>query len=132
MQCFLCRGLRRHWLTSNKPGGSNTTPSWPKVGCVVHPGSTSVALKTTPPVSFTVRRPGEASSRLSQCARHGISITCPEKNPPQAWLHRVPGADEDFQKWQRKYNDTEFQRIVTAHTAFLYDQAAPPGLIFTR
>ena len=49
----------------------------------------------------------------------------------QTWLHRVHGADEGFREWQKKYNDTDFRRIVTAHAVFLYNQAALLGRKYT-
>ena len=43
------------------------------------------------------------------------------------WLQGAHGADEGFQHWQQTYNDTDFRRVVTAHAAFLYNQAALLG-----
>ena len=42
----------------------------------------------------------------------------------QMWLQNAHGADEEFRQWQKTYNDADFRRIVTAHAAFLYNQAA--------
>ncbi|KAL8797500.1 MAG: hypothetical protein Q9195_000316 [Heterodermia aff. obscurata] len=49
----------------------------------------------------------------------------------QTWLQGVHGADEGFRQWQKAYNDTDFRRIVTAHAAFLYNQAALLGREYT-
>ena len=49
----------------------------------------------------------------------------------QTWLQGAHGADEGFRRWQKVYNDTDFRRVVTAHAAFLYNQAALLGREYT-
>ena len=49
----------------------------------------------------------------------------------QTWLQGAHGADEGFRQWQKVYNDTDFRRIVAAHAAFLYNQAALLGGDYT-
>ncbi|KAI9885267.1 MAG: hypothetical protein M1823_002936 [Watsoniomyces obsoletus] len=38
-------------------------------------------------------------------------------------LMELHGHDEDFRRWLREYGDTDFRRVVTANTDFLYNQS---------
>ena len=63
-------------------------------------------------------------------AHHEVSLSHFRKDF-QAWLEVTHGADEGFRQWQKVYNDTDFRRILTAHAAFLYNQAALLGRKYT-
>ena len=47
-----------------------------------------------------------------------------------AWLVNTHGNDNDFQQWLKTYHDIDFRRIVAAHAAFLYNQAALLGEVY--
>ena len=143
---YICHGQHREYVERvpcNKfsIGGFEDT-SWHTVGssiwCQSHAGE-SLNLW------YCLRRPSAHYERfhepflwLADLAKHLVDYLNSHelvslkdlKESFYAWLVNTHGNDIDFQQWLKTYHGIDFRRIVAAHAAFLYNQAALLGEVY--